>query len=96
MDDFDRAMKELAKSDDKETFKGIELINVKLIETLKSNGLEILEVKAGDVFDADIHEAITQIPAPDKKMKGKIIDVIEKGFKLGDRIIRHPKVVVGN
>ena len=96
MDDFDRAMKELAKSDDKETFKGIELINVKLIETLKSKGLEILEVKAGDVFDADIHEAITQIPAPDKKMKGKIIDVIEKGFKLGDRIIRHPKVVVGN
>ncbi|APQ18210.1 nucleotide exchange factor GrpE [Maribacter hydrothermalis] len=96
MDDFDRAMKELAKSADKETFKGIELIKVKLIETLKSKGLETLEVKAGDVFDADIHEAITQIPAPDKKMKGKIVDVIEKGFKLGDRIIRHPKVVVGN
>ena len=96
MDDFDRAMKELAKSDDKEVFKGIELINVKLRETLKSKGLEELEVRVGDVFDAEIHEAITQIPAPDKKMKGKIIDVIEKGFKLGDRIIRHPKVVVGN
>ena len=96
LDDFDRAMKELAKTDDKEVFKGIELINVKLNETLKSKGLEILEVRAGDVFDAEIHEAITQIPAPDKKMKGKIIDVIEKGFKLGDRIIRHPKVVVGN
>jgi len=96
MDDFDRAMKELAKSDDKEVFKGIELINVKLRETLKSKGLEELEVRTGDVFDAEIHEAITQIPAPDKKMKGKIIDVIEKGFKLGDRIIRHPKVVVGN
>jgi molecular chaperone GrpE len=96
LDDFDRAMKELAKSGDKETFTGIELINVKLRETLKNKGLEMVEAKAGDVFDADIHEAITQIPAPDKKMKGKIIDVIEKGFKLGDRIIRHPKVVVGN
>ncbi|SIQ37457.1 nucleotide exchange factor GrpE [Maribacter ulvicola] len=96
LDDFDRAIKELAKSDDKEVFKGIELINVKLRETLKGKGLEMVEVKAGDVFDAEIHEAITQIPAPDKKMKGKIIDVIEKGFKLGDRIIRHPKVVVGN
>lgn len=96
LDDFDRAMKELAKSDDEEVFKGIELINVKLRETLKSKGLQMLEVKAGDVFDAEIHEAITQIPAPDEKMKGKIIDVIEKGFSLGDRIIRHPKVVVGN
>ncbi|MGJ8714538.1 MAG: nucleotide exchange factor GrpE [Maribacter stanieri] len=96
LDDFDRAIKELAKSDDKEAFKGVELINVKLRETLKNKGLEMLDVNAGDVFDADIHEAITQIPAPDKKMKGKVIDVIEKGFKLGDRIIRHPKVVVGN
>ncbi|MEP1983082.1 MAG: nucleotide exchange factor GrpE, partial [Maribacter dokdonensis] len=72
------------------------LINVKFRETLKAKGLEMVEVNAGDVFDAEIHEAITQIPAPDKKMKGKVIDVIEKGFKLGDRIIRHPKVVVGN
>jgi|TARA_R110001606_G_scaffold73077_6_gene168432 molecular chaperone GrpE len=96
LDDFDRAIKELAKSDDKEAFKGVELINVKLRETLKNKGLGMLDVNAGDVFDADIHEAITQIPAPDKKMKGKVIDVIEKGFKLGDRIIRHPKVVVGN
>lgn len=96
LDDFERAIKELAKSGDKETFKGIELINVKLRETLKSKGLQMLDVNAGDVFDAEIHEAITQIPAPDKKMKGKIIDVVEKGFSLGDRIIRHPKVVVGN
>ena len=96
MDDFERAMKELAKSADKEVFKGIELINVKLRETLKSKGLHEVEVNTGDVFDAEIHEAITQIPAPEKKMKGKVIDVIEKGFSLGDRIIRHPKVVVGN
>ncbi|TAI49444.1 nucleotide exchange factor GrpE [Flagellimonas allohymeniacidonis] len=96
MDDFDRAMKELAKSEDKEMFKGVELISSKFKETLRNKGLEQIEVGPGDVFDAEVHDAITQIPAPDKKMKGKIIDVVEKGFKLGDRIIRHPKVVVGN
>jgi len=96
LDDFDRALKELSKSEDKEMFKGVQLINGKLNETLKSKGLQNVEVSIGDTFDAEVHEAITQIPAPDKKMKGKVIDVIEKGFKLGDRIIRHPKVVVGN
>lgn len=96
MDDFDRALKELAKSEDKEMFTGVELISNKFKETLKNKGLEEVEAKPGDAFDADVHDAITQIPAPDKKLKGKIIDVVEKGFKLGDRIIRHPKVVVGN
>ncbi|SDE04350.1 molecular chaperone GrpE [Pricia antarctica] len=95
LDDFDRALKELAKSKDKEMFKGVELIRVKLRETLRSKGLEEVEVKVGDSFDAEVHDAITQIPAPDKKMKGKVVDVIERGFKLGERIIRHPKVVVG-
>lgn len=96
MDDFDRALKELSKSDEKEMFKGIELISNKFRETLKNKGLQEMEVKQGDAFDAEVHDAITQIPAPSKKLKGKIIDVIEKGFKLGDKIIRHPKVVVGN
>ncbi len=96
LDDFDRALKELAKSKDKEMFKGVELINNKFKETLKNKGLEQIEVSEGDTFDAEVHDAITQIPAPNKKLKGKIIDVVEKGFKLGDRIIRHPKVVVGN
>jgi len=96
LDDFERALKELAKSDDKEMFKGIELINGKLRETLKSKGMEEVGAKQGDIFDAEIHDAITQIPAPNKKLKGKIIDVVERGYKLGDRIIRHPKVVVGN
>ncbi|MBS9461617.1 nucleotide exchange factor GrpE [Flagellimonas sp. 389] len=96
MDDFERALKEISKSEDKEMFKGVELISNKFKETLKGKGLEQVEVGAGDVFDAEVHDAITQIPAPNKKMKGKIIDVVEKGFKLGDRIIRHPKVVVGN
>ncbi len=96
IDDFERALRELVKSQDKEMFKGVELINIKFREILKSKGLEEIKVKSGDVFDAEVHEAITQIPAPSKKLKGKIIDVVEKGFKLGDRIIRHPKVVVGN
>ncbi|ASV32517.1 nucleotide exchange factor GrpE [Maribacter cobaltidurans] len=96
LDDFDRALKELSKAEDKELFKGVELIKVKFWETLKSKGLQEVEVTAGDTFDAEIHEAITQIPAPEDSMKGKVIDVIEKGFKLGERIIRHPKVVVGN
>ncbi|MGX1929563.1 nucleotide exchange factor GrpE [Flagellimonas sp. 2504JD4-2] len=96
LDDFDRALKEISKSEDKEMFKGVELISNKLKETLKGKGLEQIEVKEGDVFDAEVHDAITQIPAPNKKLKGKIIDVVEKGFRLGERIIRHPKVVVGN
>lgn len=96
IDDFDRAMKELAKSEDKEMFKGVELISNKFRETLKNKGLEEVNVKQGDKFDAEMHDAVTQIPAPSKKLKGKIVDIIEKGFKLGDKIIRHPKVVVGN
>ncbi|WP_394750487.1 nucleotide exchange factor GrpE [Spongiimicrobium salis] len=96
MDDFDRALKELSKSEDKEMFKGVELISNKFKETLKTKGLQEIGAKQGDAFDAEIHDAITQIPAPNKKLKGKLIDVVEKGFKLGDKIIRHPKVVVGN
>lgn len=96
LDDFERALKELSKSEDKEMFKGVELIYGKLHDTLKSKGMEVVNVKQGDTFDAEIHDAITQIQAPSKKLKGKIIDVVEKGYKLGDRIIRHPKVVVGN
>lgn len=95
LDDFDRAMVEINKSDDELLTKGVELIHEKLKNTLVSKGLEQVEVKAGDAFDADFAEAITQIPAPSDKMKGKIVDVLEKGYKLGDKIIRFPKVVLG-
>ncbi|WP_175513968.1 nucleotide exchange factor GrpE [Flavobacterium degerlachei] len=95
LDDFDRAMVEISKSDDKLLLKGVELIHEKLKGTLVSKGLEQVEIKNGDTFDADFAEAITQIPAPSPKMKGKIVDVIEKGYKLGDKIIRFPKVVIG-
>lgn len=95
LDDFERALKEVKKSEDDELIKGIELISNKLTETLKSKGLSLMNVNSGDVFDADIHEAITQIPAPSDELKGKIVDVVEKGYTLGDKIIRYPKVVTG-
>lgn len=96
LDDFDRALVVISKSGDESLVKGVELIHEKLKSTLVAKGLEEVEVKAGDAFDADFAEAITQIPAPSDKMKGKIVDVLEKGYKLGDKIIRFPKVVIGN
>ena len=96
IDDFDRALSEMAKNKASELSKGVELIKNKLLSTLEQKGLSAIEVTNGDVFSADDHEAITQIQAPSKEMKGKIIDVIEKGYKLGDKVIRFPKVVIGN
>ena len=95
LDDFDRALKEYSNDKDDVHVKGMTLISNKLKETLKSKGLEETKVKAGDTFDAELHEAITQIPAPKKKLVGKVVDVIEKGYLLGDKIIRFPKVVTG-
>ncbi len=95
LDDFDRALIEIKKSDDNPLIVGVELIQTKLLNTLASKGLEEVEVKAGDAFNADFAEAITQIPAPTPKLKGKIVDVIQKGYKLGDKIIRFPQVVTG-
>ena len=95
MDDFDRGLTEIKKVKDKELLKGMQLINDKFKNTLIQKGLTEIEVNKGDVFDAEIHEAITQIPAPSDKLKGKVIDAVEKGYKLGDKIIRYPKVVIG-
>ncbi len=95
LDDFDRGLAEIKKAKDKELLKGIELINNKLTNLLTQKGLRKMEVKKGEVFNAEFHEAITQIPAPTNKLKGKIIDIIEQGYMLGEKIIRYPKVVVG-
>ena len=95
LDDFDRASVEIEKDKDNEIFKGVLLIKNKLFDSLKSKGLALIEVNKGDGFNADNHEAVTQIPAPTKDMEGKIIDVIEKGYKLGEKVIRYPKVVIG-
>lgn len=95
LDDFDRAMAEISKSEEKALVEGVQLIHNKLKDILASKGLEVVEIKAGDAFDADFAEAVTQVPAPSEDLKGKIVDVIEKGYKLGDKIIRYPKVVTG-
>ena len=96
LDDFERALTHI--EDDKEAEelrKGVLFIYQKLLKTLEQKGLQVITVKKGDKFDAEDHEAVSQIPAPSKKLKGKIIDVIEKGYKLGDKVIRFPKVVIG-
>jgi molecular chaperone GrpE len=96
IDDFERALTHI--EEDKETEelrKGVLLISQKFYNTLELKGLSKVETNAGDTFDAEIHEAITQIPAPSKELKGKVIDCVEKGYKLGDKIIRYPKVVIG-
>jgi len=95
LDDFDRAWAQVSKSDDEALVTGVQLIHDKFKSTLESKGLEQVKIAAGDAFDADFAEAITQIPAPSDDLKGKIVDVIEKGYKLGDKIIRFPKVVIG-
>lgn len=96
LDDFERALNHI--NDDKEAEelrKGVELIYNKLVSTLEQKGLSKIEVNQGDVFNADDHEAVTQIPAPTDDLKGKIIDVIEVGYQLGSKVLRFPKVVVG-
>ena len=95
-DDMDRALLEFKKSNNNDLIQGFELIYTKFNEILKSKGLNELKVKKGDKFDPESHEAITQIKAEKEKNKGKIVDVIEKGFLLGDKIIRYPKVIVAN
>jgi len=95
LDDFDRASTEIEKDKDNEILKGVVLIKNKLYDSLKSKGLSLIEINKGDEFNADHHEAVTQIDSPDKNMKGKIIDIIEKGYKLGEKVIRYPKVVIG-
>ena len=94
LDDFERAIDQSPKEHE-ELIKGFLLIKNKLTDVLKSNGLNVTETNVGDTFDAEIHEAITLIPATDESQKGKIIDITEKGYQLGDKIIRFPKVVVG-
>ncbi|AWM14360.1 nucleotide exchange factor GrpE [Flavobacterium sediminis] len=95
LDDFDRAWAQISNSEDEALIKGVELIHEKLKNTLASKGLELVDIKTGDDFNADFAEAITQIPAPSDDLKGKVVDVVEKGYKLGDKIIRFPKVVIG-
>lgn len=95
IDDFDRAKKSADDDSSNEVFtEGVSLVYNKLKGLLESKGVKAME-STGEVFDPELHEAITEIPAPTEDMKGKIIDTIEKGYLLNDKIIRHAKVVVG-
>ena len=95
LDDFDRARKSAEDESNDEYFsEGVELVYNKLYNTLRAQGLKEMTT-TGEEFDAEIHEAITEVPAPSADMKGKIIDTVEKGYYLNDKIIRYPKVVVG-
>ncbi|MFL9833299.1 nucleotide exchange factor GrpE [Chryseobacterium terrae] len=96
LDDFERALKEIAKNGNEADLQGVELIYNKFKSKLTEKGLKVMEVRAGDSFNVDYHEAITQIPAPSEDLKGKIVDVIETGYTLGDKVIRFAKVVTGN
>lgn len=96
VDDFERALSHIEEDKEAEELsKGVLLIYNKFYNTLEQKGLLRIETKAGDTFDAEIHEAITQIPAPSEDLKGKVIDCVEKGYRLGDKVIRYPKVVIG-
>ena len=95
LDDFDRAIGSNQEATDLEAVKaGFELLHNKLYRLLENKGLKPMDSKGKD-FDPEVHEAIAQIPAPSEEEKGKIIDVVEKGYQLNEKILRHPKVVVG-
>lgn len=96
VDDFERAEKAFGdKKEDKEV-EGLFLIQNKFKKILDQYGVKAMDIKPGADFDADLHEAITQIPAPAENLKGKIVDVVEKGYHLHDKVIRFAKVVVGS
>lgn len=93
VDDFERAMK--AKKEQNAEDNGVELIYNKLKKVLEGKGLKKMEINPGDEFNDDYHEAITQIPAPEEKLAGKIVDVVEPGYFLNEKVVRFAKVVMG-
>ena len=95
LDDFDRALKAMGDDENQKSAKeGIVLIYTKLFKSLESKGLKAM-VTLGEVFDVELHEAITQIPAPSDDLKGKVVDEVEKGYFLNEKVIRFAKVVTG-
>jgi molecular chaperone GrpE len=94
LDDFERALKSIEDAGE-QAQEGILLIYNKLKKVLEQKGVTMMDIKPGDEFDAEFQEAITQIPAPEDKLKGKVVDVVEKGYMLGEKVIRFAKVVIG-
>ncbi|WP_185856165.1 nucleotide exchange factor GrpE [Blattabacterium cuenoti] len=95
LDDFERSLKELKKSKDELLIKGVSLIQEKLIKILKEKGLKKIKTKKGDDFNTDFHEAITQVPSITEDLKGKVLEIIESGYILKEKVIRHAKVITG-
>lgn len=95
VDDFERAEKSFQNREDKE-LEGFFLIHNKFRKVLEQAGLKAMEIKPGADFNADLHEAITQVPVTDSALDGKIVDVVEKGYLLNDKVVRYAKVVVGS
>ncbi len=96
LDDMERARQAMEESKELDTMlQGLELVFHKLKHVTQQKGLKAMETKAGDDFDSDLHEAVTQIPAPSEELKGKIVDIIEKGYTLNEKVIRFAKVVIG-
>ncbi|WP_202621788.1 nucleotide exchange factor GrpE [Pontibacter russatus] len=96
IDDMERARQSMEATRDVDALlQGLELVFHKLKHVTQQKGLKPMNIKAGDDFDSDMHDAVTQIPAPSEELKGKIVDVIEKGYTLNDKVIRFAKVVIG-
>ena len=96
VDDFERADKSFSEETELGSMKeGVDLIYQKLVKALEKKGVKVIDVSKGSDFDPEFQEAITQIPAPEEELKGKVVDVIEKGYQLGDKVIRFTKVVTG-
>jgi len=97
LDDFERAEQSFGeKKDDDPVREGFNIIHGKLKKTLEKQGLKEMESPVGKDFDTEVHEAVTQFPAPEEKLKGKVIDQLEKGYYLNQKVIRYAKVVVGS
>ncbi len=94
LDDFDRAKRHAEESSEEQFSEGVGLVYNRLYNILQSLGLKPMD-SIGETFDPELHEAITELPAPEENLRGKVLDVIEKGYMLNDKIIRHAKVVVG-
>jgi len=95
LDDFERALQNMEKNGNEADMQGVKLIFNKLKDTLRKKGLEEIEAMDAE-FNTDEHEALTMIPAPEEDKKGKVLDVIQKGYKLNGKVIRFARVVVGN
>ena len=95
LDDFERALQNMEKNGNEADLQGVTLIYNKLKNTLRNKGLEEIEAMDAE-FNTDEHEALTMIPAPEEDKKGKVLDVIQKGYKLNGKVIRFARVVVGN